>query len=229
MIHSIGRHFDWKRGQIRLFVLPLLTVGLSSCSQSRSSEVNEALRLASILQRYAPEAAQLLEREHITANDLKIVLDESLPVPIVENGKSLVKEENAQTAEVEKKVLVAGTPEFRMRVNADLDALSEIRARRSDIQHTIKQGSWRSPMVAAVQHDAVSMFEDEITQDDNWILYVRNIQARAALGRKDIAPEYSVLIRELGAFVRQVSEVPLSVQKRNLIEEFRFTENDIRP
>lgn len=229
MIHSTGRQLDRERGGILLLVLPLLLAGLSSCGQSRNSEVSEALRLAGILQRFAPEAAQLLEREHATANDLKIILDESLPEPVIEKGQSLVTEENAKTAEVAKKMLIAGTPEFRRRVNADLDALNEIRARRSDIQQTIKQGTWRSPMVAAVQRDAVSMFEDEINQDDNWILYVRNIQARAALGRKDIAPEYGVLIRELGGFVRQVSEVPLSVQKRNLIEEFRFSENDIRP
>ena len=78
MIHSTGRQLDRERGGILLLVLPLLLAGLSSCGQSRNSEVSEALRLAGILQRFAPEAAQLLEREHATANDLKIILDESL-------------------------------------------------------------------------------------------------------------------------------------------------------
>lgn len=205
MIHSVGRQFDRDRRRILLLVLPLLVVCLSSCGQSRW-EVNEALRLSSTLKRLAPEATDLLAQEHKTANDLKITLDES--------GGGSVK---------------SGTPEFRQRVNADLDSLSEIRARRLDIQQTVGQGIWRSPMVQAVQHDAVAMLQDEITQDDDWILYVRNLQRRAELGRQDVGPEYNVLIRELGAFVLQVDEPPLSVQLRNLIEEFRFSESEVRP
>lgn len=199
----------------------LLAVGLSSCRPG-TSERAEALTFASLLKAKLPEAEDLLIREHKAANTLKITLDESIPED--ETAKTA---DGAQNVPVVKKKLMTGTHDFKVIVNGVVDELAEIRQRRLDLQGLLRNDQYRGPMVNAVQRDAFAMLGDEITQDDNWILYVRNIQHRADLGRAKLAPEYDVLIRELGVFVLQVDEPPLGIQLQDLREEFGFTDYEI--
>jgi hypothetical protein len=221
MMHSIGRQFDRDRGRFRPLVFLVLAVGLSACRPG-ASERAEALTFASLLKAKLPEAQALLIREHKAANTLKITLDEAIPED--ENAKIA---DAAQNVPVVKKKLMAGTHDFKLIVDGVVDEFAQIRQQRQDLQELFKNDTYRGPMVSAVQRDAFAMLGDEITQDDNWILYVRNIQHRAELGRAKTAPEYDFLIRELGVFVLQVDEPPLGIQLQDLKEEFGFSDNEI--
>jgi hypothetical protein len=221
MIPSIGRQFGRDCGRISPLVFFLLAVCLSSCRPG-ASERAEALDFASLLKAKLPEAEDLLIREHKAANTLKITLDEAIP-----EDDSVKTADGAQNVPVAKKKLMTGTSDFKVIVDGVVDELAEIRQQRLDLQGLFKNDKYRGPMVNAVQRDAFAMLGDEITQDDNWILYVRNIQHRADLGRAKLAPEYDFLIRELGVFVLQVDEPPLGIQLQDLREEFGFTDNEI--
>jgi hypothetical protein len=242
MIHSLG-----KKIQIRnLWIQPAGTVLLlalaSGCGQS-TWEVNEAKQLASVFKKVMPEASVLLEREHVIADEMKISLDESKPPEVPEpppgpegpggpGGTTPAKAPVPNPDLVEKarpEEVTVGTKAFRDKINGYLTQLVEVRNRRREIQSTIAAIKFHSPMVSAVQKDAVAMMEHEVARDDDWILYVRNVQQRAALGRRSVAPEYSFLLRELEVFVKQVDGTPLQSQMRNLVEEFRFDEGEIRP
>lgn len=167
-----------------------------------SNEKSEAIALARILRRLAPQAQELLRQENNLANELKVTLDES-------GGM----EPN----------------QFRQRFNSYVDRLVAIRDQREQIQETIRQSAWQSPMVQVVQHDAILMLQDEITRSETWIRLTQNVRLRTELGRQKDFPELTQLSHQLAGFLAQTGEDPLNTQIRSLQEEYRFGLGELGP
>lgn len=167
------------------------------------AEREEALVLASALHRFAAEAQILMLREKASANELKIVIDESA-------GKSM-------------------TPDFRSKVDKNLDVLRQIRERRREMAEVVGQGVYQTPMVFRVQHGAVDMLQSEIARDDVWIQLIQNVRTRAELGRQQPAPEWADLTKEMDSYLAQTPEMPLESEISGLRQEYRFGESEIKP
>jgi hypothetical protein len=177
----------------------LLILCLYGCGP-RGGEVSEAKALGRTLLSLAPSAKDLIDQEHVIANELKITLDEASTI---------------------------NPEDFRGRFNGYVDRLIAIRNKRRQIQETVRQGVWQSPMVHVVQHDAVVQMQDEITRTETWIEFAQNIRLRSDLGRKAEFPELPKLNKQLDSFLGQPPENPLGAQVRTLMEEYRFAEGEI--
>jgi hypothetical protein len=160
-----------------------------------TSEVTDAKKLAKILKRLAPEAKEVLLQERDVANQIKITLEE--------------------TAQAEP---VA----FREKLRGYQSEMISVRNRRHDLVTAIGQGLYQSPLVYAVQQDAMRMLRDEITRTEVWIQSSHNVQLRADLGQTKEFPELGSLNKQLAGFLAQVVNDPLLDQVRYLVQEYRF-------
>jgi hypothetical protein len=188
--------------------LPLgLVVLLTGCINvvpfPTRGEKEEGMALARILKRLGPDAKTLMQQEHDCANELKIDLDET--------GDGVTG--------------ASGSQKF----SSYIDRLIAIRDKRQQIQETVRQGVWQSPMVHVVQHDAIVMLGDEISRTQTWIQFTQNLRLRAELGRHKDYPELPLLTQQLDAFLTQTLEEPLYTQMRALQEEYRFGEGELGP
>lgn len=166
----------------------------------RASEVTEAKVMARSLKVLAPGALELIQKEHVIANELKITLEEAASVD---------------------------PEEFRKKFNSYVDRLVDMRNKRREILASLRQGLWDSPMVFVVQHSALAQMKDEIARTETWIEFAMNIRLRSELGRKGEFPEMLKLNKQLTAYLLLPPEDPLNDQVQGLMEEFRFGEAEL--
>jgi hypothetical protein len=188
---------------LTLVALIILTGCINIVPFPRRGEKREAIALAKVLIRLAPDAKALLLDEHKWANELKIEMDES-----------------------GDRVGAAGS---REKFTAYIDRLIGIRNKRQQIRDTVGQGVYESPMVFVVQHDAIVVLNDELARTQTWLQFAQNLRLRADMGRNKAFPELPILTAQLDGFLNQTSEDPLYTQVRALQEEYRFGEGEIAP
>jgi hypothetical protein len=152
-----------------------------------------------VLTRLSPEAKELVLLERNVANQLKITLEE---------------------------VSVGDPVTFRAKLREFHSRLVEIRDRRVQIRATIAQGTPTSPLVFAVQLDAMRALKDDINQTERWLQSATNVQMRADLGQTKVFPELLVLGKQIDAFLAATAEEPLADQIQALREEFRIGGED---
>ena len=160
-----------------------------------TSELADAKSLAKVLKRLAPEAKELLLQERDVANQMKITLEET------------------------SKADPAG---FRKKLRDYQNEMISVRNRRRDLVIAIGQGAYQSPLVFAVQQDAMRMMSDSVARTEGWIQSAHNVQLRADLGQTKDFPELGSLNQQLGGFLMQVVSDPLIDQIHYLVQEFRF-------
>jgi hypothetical protein len=177
-------------------IMALLVAG---CGRQQR-EVAEGLALARLLRRLAPEADDLIRRERVVANQLRINLDQS------GGGDFAIFSSNLSTS--------AGD-------------LSTISSRITELQRQLHDASFGTPLVLVVQHDAEAEFQNHITQIDGFVTLARNIELRAQLGRKEGFPEVATLIHQLVLFLTQPREEALGSQIQTLKNEYLLTDNQI--
>jgi hypothetical protein len=162
-------------------------------------ESTEAKALAKTLRRLAPEAKELVLKERDVANAIRITLDvTALADPVT----------------------------FRTKLRTYRQNLIEIRSRRTQMRAAIAQEVWQSPLVFAIQQDALRTLNDALLRGETWIQSAQNLQLRADLGQRKSFPELLVLGKELDKFLAGVSEEPLVEQIRTLQDEYRFGEGE---
>lgn len=186
--------------RLALFLTAALALASSACTIRISNEVAEGLALGKMLHGLSAEAEELQHRENLAVNELRTILDQ------VGTGKF---------------------EEFRARFDASVDLLGGIRDRRRHIQSRIRQASWTTPLVRAVQADAVSMLQEEVGRNDAWIQMARNVRVRADLGRQDNFPEIPLLMRQLELFLGEIKDDPLRAQLLTLQSEYGFSDVDL--
>ena len=186
-------------------LLPAVCLVLTGCINvvpmihTGPREVTEAKALAKTLRRLAPEAKELVLKEHDVANAIKVTLDvTALADPVV----------------------------FRSKLRLYRQNLIEIRSRRSQVREAIAREVWQSPLVFAVQQDALRTVDDALLRGETWIQSAQNLQLRADLGQRKSFPELLVLGKELDKFLSGVAEEPLVEQIRTLQDEYRFGEGE---
>jgi hypothetical protein len=165
-------------------------------------EKTEAINLAKLLNRLAPDAQLLLQQEHDCADELKITMEEA--------GDKLASSRREQ-------------------FGSFVDRLIVIRDRRKQIEETIRQTRWQSPMVHVIQEDAIVTLRDEVTRTQTWIQSAQNLHLRADLGRTKDFPELAILTSQLDSFLNEAAEEPLYTQIHALQEEYRFSDSELRP
>ena len=180
-------------------------VALSGCINilppisSHAKEIAEAKALTKVLRRLAPEAKELMLQERTVATQIKITLDETA---------------------------TADPVAFRQKLRGYVQHMIEIRNRRKQLHATIGQGIWETPMVFAVQRDAMAYLVDEVVRTENWITTAQNIQFRADSGQQKTFPELPILNKQLDGFLAQSVGEPLELQIASLQEEFRLGEEE---
>jgi hypothetical protein len=181
-------------------VLPLVVALLAAGCGRQEREVAEGLALARLLRRLAPEADDLVRRERVVANQLRINLDQS-------GGGDFAR--------------------FSSDLNSSTDELSTINSRLTELLRQVHDANFGTPLVLVVQHDAEAEFQVRIDQIDGFVNLARNIELRAKLGRTQGFPEVDTLIHQLMLFLSQPREEALSTQVQTLKNEYRLTDNQI--
>jgi len=156
-----------------------------------------------VMLKLAPDAKTLQIEEHNCANGLRIDMEEAQDQ--VSNGSG------------------------REKFTAYLDRLIALRDKRQQIRDAVAQGSYDSPMVFVIQHDAVIVLNDDIARTQAWIELAQNLLLRADMHRNGSFPELQVLSTKLALFLNQPAEDPLYSQVRDLQEEYRFGEGEVAP
>jgi hypothetical protein len=169
----------------------------------RVGEKHEAAELGKVLLKLMPEAESLLHDERKCADELKIDMDEA--------GDQV------------------GNAGGRKKFNSYIDRLVIIRDRRAQIQQTVLQGVYDSPMVFSIQHDAVLVLGDEISRTQTWITVAQNLVLRAGMGRTKEFPELGILTLQLNGYLSSPPEEPLFKQWKYLQEEYRFGRGELGP
>jgi hypothetical protein len=194
-------------GAYPLLLLAVSSLFLCGCVNllpvPRRNEKREAMALAATLKKFVPDSQALSADERSCANELEITVAES-------------------HGQMDLKV-------FGDKFRSYIDRLTAIRSKRLQIQTTVRQGVWSSPLVHVVQHNATVALQDQINRDSTWIQYVENVRLRLALGQHEEFPELSLLRHDLNVFLGQTAEDPLANQIRALQEEFRFGEGEVGP
>lgn len=193
-------------GQAVLGLLPVvLSFFLSSCINivplPRVGESREALALGRVLKSLRPQASEQLQTEHTVAQELKVTLEEA--------------------SQLQPEI-------FAQKFNGYVDQLIAIRNRRRQISDAIRQNSFNSPMVFAIQQDALNMLGHEVERTQTWIVLAQNVRLRAELrsnapeaDRKKGFPELPQLNHELDTFLAETGEDPLGNQLKSLQMEYR--------
>ena len=194
--HGFRRETTCRVGTALVLVL---IAALTGC-RTREREAAEALALARLMKRIAPEATDLLHQEQATANELRINLEES--------GS------NDFSA-------------FRESLSKSVETLISVRDRRMELQRQVRQGNFETPLVLVVQRDAITEFQNQITRTQTWIQLAQNVRLRADLGRMKGFPEVQVLTHQLLLFLSEAQDEPLSDQIQTLKNEYRFTDSEI--
>jgi hypothetical protein len=192
----------WMAGVcFRIAPLTVLAVLAGGCIYRSPGEVREARALAVLLRSMAPEAAELQQQEYVDIDELRIILDET---------------ENEDFSK------------FRDRFSTSIDHLAAIRDKRSHLQAQIRDTTWKTPLVRAIQLDVLTVFQEEISRDDAWMELARNVRTRADLGRQRDFPEVPVLRRQLELFSGESHDnVPLFSQIQTLRAEYGFSPGEI--
>ena len=204
--------------------------GLTKCGP-RKGEVAEAKRLASELKALAPAAFNLIHEEHELANQLKIMLDESAKLEPKQDpklGATEMKPVNDTEGRPAPTILIVSTTILKARLTTYVNRLIAIRNERRQIRETVRQGAWESPMVFVVQHDAVRQLTAEIARSELWLELAENVRLRTELGRMGDFPELPKLLHELDSYLGVPLENPLGAQVRDLMEEYRFGETELK-
>ena len=197
----------WRRLPIPFALTFAMLLMLTGCINiipvPRQGEKREAMLLAKVLSKLAPEAKTLQIEEHNCANGLRIDMEE------------------AQDQ--------VGTGSGREKFTAYVDRLIALRDKRQQIRDTVSQGAYESPMVFVIQHDAVVVMNDEIGRTQTWIELAQNLLLRADMHHSGSFTELQVLSSKLALFLNQPLENPLYSQVRDLQEEYRFGEGEVAP
>ena len=182
-------------------------VFLSGCIHiapiSRDGNKAEAITFAKLLRSLVPQMEDLLHEEQLTANDMKIMLDESA-------GKEFSLYQDKFDEMVSKFVA--------------------IRDKRQQIQLQIRQRSWQGALAHLIQLDALDEIQENVDRTTAWIQLAHNFRLRVVdfLRPKD-PPELPLLSRSLESFLSEVQEQPMESQISSLRAEYRFKESDITP
>jgi hypothetical protein len=181
-------------------ILPLLVALLAAGCGRRDQELAEGLALARLLRRIAPEADDLVRRERVVANELRINLDQS-------GGGDFAR--------------------FSSNLSSSTNDLMTIGSRLTELMRQVHDASFGTPLVLVVQRDAEAEFQNQINQIDGFVNLAHNIELRAKLGRTQGFPEVETLIHQLMLFLSQPREEALSGQVQTLKNEYRLTDNQI--
>lgn len=202
-----GRQLDRPFHAKFWLLLPVVfSVFLSGCLNivpiARIGENKDALALAKVLKSQHGAAIEELQREHIVAQELKVTLEES--------------------GQLQPEV-------FGQKFSSYLDQLIAIRNKRRQIIDTVRQNTFDSPLVFAIQRDALDMVGYEMERTQTWIELAQNVKLRTELratvpeaqrAKKDF-PELKLLNHELDTFLAQTGEDPLGAQLSSLQAEYR--------
>jgi hypothetical protein len=189
-----------RRHAVRVALTAIPMLALCGCFGPPKSEINEAVGMARLFHRIAPEAQNLATEETKLAHELTLMIEE------------------AGVESVEK---------FRQRFYGAVEKLGDIRDRRVALEQQVRQGISTTPLVKAVQEDAIQFFAEQINRDTVWLQMTANIRLRQELERKEDFPEMLTLHKALELFTGEVREDPLTGQIQTLQAEYGFTEEDI--
>ena len=165
------------------------------------TELAEARALAKSLKQMAPEAMALIEKEHLVANELIILLEESenLVGPKFSSCVDRLVEIKNKRAEIIETLKQGG----------------------------LKPGAgWKNAMTFLEFKGALDQIGTEIARTESWIEIALSARLRYSLrskaGTKGELPELPKLKRQLATYLTQPGEEPLNEQARDLLETYNL-------
>jgi hypothetical protein len=190
--------------RFRVALLVILSVFSSGCIHITplpyTGQRSEARALGKIFKALTPEAQEEIMKEQKAARELRITLDEL--------GK-------------------LSQPEFTTRFNSYSQQLIAIQIKRRELQQTLAQRQWSSPMVQAIQQGGVQQLQQDLARNQKWIELAEGVRLRVELGRKEGFPELTMLSHQLDLFLATKSDLdPFANRLLALQEAFRLSETD---
>ncbi|HXJ39340.1 MAG TPA: hypothetical protein VNH18_08665 [Bryobacteraceae bacterium] len=179
----------------------IATLLLFGCSGPPRAEASEARGMARLFTRMTPEAEELEIGETRIASELLLIIEEA-------GSDSVVAKYGEQ-------------------FHAAVEKLGIIRARRVALQQKVRQGVATTPLVNAVQEDAIHFFGEQINRGTVWLQLSANIRLRHELEREKNLPEMERLQQTLERFAAELHDSPLSSQIQILQAEYGFSDEEI--
>ena len=176
-------HIEVPHRWFQLLPLVVLSLLFSACVHLAplpyAKQREEARSLGKILRALTPEARVEVTKEHRTAQELRITLDE--------------------LAKLAK-------PDFISRFDSFSEQLRAIRKKRGELVQALGGQQWSSPMVGAVQQGAVEHLQSDMERDQKWLELAEGVRLRVELGREEDFPELTMLRQQLDIFLAAKSE-----------------------